>query len=395
MRAKVVLLARVNAGGKFPFIPVPQARGRFIPVEGATSYYLRYSKDGKRRVEPVGKVLDEAVIALKRQEVALHAARNGVVLKDFHASNRRTIQDAAEEFFQKLESRGMWKTRRTYEKAVRDFQASSTKLFLDEIDQRTILGFIDWMRANLEKRSVGEQATTIRNRLRYLTVFLRDAGVGNPLPVKHWPKVTKRNPDRYSLETVNKMLAVADNDESDLILFFLYTGFRDEEAAFSKFSDVNWRAGSINVSDKPEYGWTVKDREQRPIDIPLPPNFIKRLEARRQRSSKDCELIFPNGNCRPDMHLIRFIQRVSKRAGIQERVTLHRFRRTFGTLYAKQFGLQTARQLLGHSDIKTTALYLAAEELDTPEAKTAVTEMFASVAPSGKRKSRKASAKRR
>jgi integrase len=57
-------------------------------------------------------------------------------------------------------------------------------------------------------------------------------------------------------------------------------------------------------------------------------------------------------------YLIRVSQRVAERAGLEERVTQHKFWRTFGTIVAKQFGIEQARIWLGHSDITTTQRYL-------------------------------------
>ena len=265
-----------------------------------------------------------------------------------------------------------------YTKAAAAFLEACRCTYLDEIGEAEILDHINWLRESLSRRGIGEQNATIQGRLRCLRVFLTSSGVKFPLPEKHWPKVSKRNPDRYSTEDVNKLLGAADEDDKDLILFLLYTGFRDEEVAYCKFSDVDWKKGSVNVHDKPEYAWKVKDREQRPQDIPLDPEFLKRLKARREAQAP-CELIFPSGVCRPDKHLIRRVQAVAKRAGIKERVTLHKFRRTFGTLIAKQFGTWTAKELLGHSDIKTTERYLAADKLDSKEHRETLREVFAGI----------------
>jgi integrase len=173
------------------------------------------------------------------------------------------------------------------------------------------------------------------------------------------------------------MLKVANEDEKDLISFFLYTGFRDEEAAHAKYSDIDFRKGTINVHDKPEFGWTVKDHEQRPQDIVLPDKFIDRMNKRRTRyQSKSSDLIFPNRAGKPNSHLIRTAQHVGKRAGVEDRITLHKFRRTFGTVVAKQFGIETARLWLGHSDISTTQRYLAADEMVSAQSKKAVNSMF-------------------
>ena len=218
------------------------------------------------------------------------------------------------------------------------------------------------MRGNLKTRKFGQPNNTYRNRLKDITVLFNHFGVKMPLPKKRWPKATRKNADKYSMDSIQKMVEPADTDEKDLILFFLYTGFRDEEAVHSKYSDIDFKKGTINVHDKPDFGWTVKDHEQRSQDIILPEKFVKRMKERRVRyGAKMSELIFPIGAAnKPNQHLIRIAQRAGKKAGLEEPITLHKFRRTFGTLVAKQFGIETARIWLGHSDIATTQRYLAA-----------------------------------
>jgi integrase len=378
MKPKVAFLARVKLGDDYGFERVQIKRGRPVEPQGATTYYLRYTESGKRRTEPVGPFLDEAFTAYQNREVRLECIARGLPVPEA-PSKRVSIADAVEEF--RSELRTLDKAAGTvlaYQNAVESFRGSCVKLYIDELDRRDVLEYIKWLRENLERRGVGEQNTTIRNRLRYLSVFLNRFGVKMPLRAKEWPKVSKKNPDRYSIEDVNRMLDAANEDEKDLIQFFLYTGFRDEEAAYCKFKDIDFKRETINVHDKPEYAWTVKDREQRPIDIPLPPDFVKRMKARRDRN-KGCDLIFPNGKGGPDTHIIRRVRRLADRAGIEGRVTLHKFRRTFGTLYAKKFGVRTAQKLLGHADIETTMAYLAAEEMDSVEAKKAVSEVFSGV----------------
>jgi integrase/recombinase XerD len=201
-----------------------------------------------------------------------------------------------------------------------------------------------------------------------------------PLPKKKWPKSTRKNADKYSLDSINTMLEQAKEDEKDLISFFLYTGFRDEEAAYAKYSDINFQAGTINAHDKPEFGWTVKDHEQRTQDIILPGKFVKRMAQRRARyQATMADLIFPSKAGTPNNHLIRITQRLAKRAGLEERITQHKFRRTFGTMVAKQFGIEQARIWLGHSDITTTQRYLAADEMVTEQSKKAVNKMYSAV----------------
>jgi hypothetical protein len=49
-------------------------------------------------------------------------------------------------------------------------------------------------------------------------------------------------------------------------------------------------------------------------------------------------------------------------------------------MYSKRFPIKTVQKLLGHCEIEITMRYLAADSMSTPEAKEAVTEVFAGVA---------------
>jgi hypothetical protein len=62
------------------------------------------------------------------------------------------------------------------------------------------------------------------------------------------------------------------------------------------YADIGFKKGTINVPDKPDFGWTVKDHEQRSQDIILPGKFVKRMEERKARyGAKMPELIFRSG----------------------------------------------------------------------------------------------------
>ena len=138
---------------------------------------------------------------------------------------------------------------------------------------------------------------------------------------------------------------------------------------------MNFSDRSINVHSKPRtqtrpWAWKPKDDESRSIDIPLSAEFIDRLKARQKRHAlAKCALIFPSGACKPDNNLLRRVCKVAKRASITQPITLHKFRRTFGSYVSRAFGIEVARQCLGHSDIQTTQGYLAADSGDTQRLK--------------------------
>ncbi len=391
------LMARVkNRDGMFCQRAVKFARNhKPTPVESATSYFVLYRDENGKRKATKGTTLELALVELHRVEAVRAGSRE--LLKEFQAHapatpSRTVLSEAVNRYLAELPAFGKARgTCRLYSDAVNDFQrvcSDRGTVYVEDIKREDLIAYLEWMRKSLSRQQYGSRETTLANRLRSLGTFLVKHGIKmkkdrSPLPndpglLAHseMPKAPRRNPKKYSADTVSTMLAVADVDETDLIQFFLFTGFRDEEVAYCEWSDINFRAGTVNVHDKPHWGWKPKDKEQRQFDIPLPPDFVERMHQRRERQ-KGCELIFPNTNCRPDVHLILRVKRVARRAGIEERITLHQFRRTFGTTMARRFGVHTAQKLLGHANLATTALYLASDEEDMREVRAAAGDTFA------------------
>jgi integrase len=85
--------------------------------------------------------------------------------------------------------------------------------------------------------------------------------------------------------------------------------------------------------------------------------------------AKNNDLIFPNTLGKPYLNegLLNVIRRLIKRAELEDRASLHMFRKTFGTMVANKRGLEQARIWLGHEDVQTTQAYLAADEWTSPE----------------------------
>ena len=384
MRGRVTLLARVRKikNGKltFPFVKLETER-KAKPInprepDNATGYYMRFPENGKRRVEPLGQDFQAAVTAVRNKEVAREYTKRGMDVPALAGTDRPTIADAVAQFVKNqsaLDKAGY--TVYVYTRAAEQFRDSCQRVYMDQIDRQAIIDYIQWLRENVPTREHGQRNGTIRARLQYLSVFLRENGfLTMPLPKKEWPKVEARKPKAYTSEQVNALLSKATEDEKDLIWFLLCTGFRDNEAAHTYYSDVDFKRGTVNVSDKPQWGFRIKNHKQRKSDITLPADFLARLKERRDRNP-DSDLIFPNSNGRPDNALLSRVRKAAKRAGIKERVTLHRFRKTFGTRYGMKHGIVNAQHLLGHADIRTTQLYLA--ETEIPRA--AVEELFSDV----------------
>ncbi len=426
-RAKAVLAARINDGaGKFPFVNVEIRRnairlpievdGKVFEPEAILGYYARYPHvvgnclfpgcTGKvaRHVESLGKDHTEAFTKYQRIERDFSRVREGKLpVEEVKAPTKgRSIEETIGEFEEDIKNKQRkFRTIESYTKSLEQFQtfcASANVRTVDQIDKNVILRFVGWMEKNLETRQGGHPNNTYRNKLKDLRVFLRDIGVGMPLKPKDWPKAVKARKEKYSVEAVKNMLTAADKierhtnnqwsaeDDKDLIHFLLKTGFRDDEIAHAQYSDINFKNGTVNVTPKPrgtfpghpEIAWTPKNNSAREKDIVVDDALLKRLQKRKDRySAKSNSLIFRNGKSRPNNHLIRVIQRLAKAAGIEGRIGLHKFRKTFATMVAKEEGIEAARVLLGHEDVATTQRYLAADEIAPEQDRKVVKKRFA------------------
>ena len=188
-----------------------------------------------------------------------------------------------------------------------------------------------------------------------------------------WPRTVALPVKVFTSEELALLLSKATTDEADLIHFFLCTGLRDDETAHACYSEVNHTTSVLTVTNKPEIGFSTKNGKERPI--PVPAGLLERLKARRERNPKGV-LIFPNTKGTPDSCLLARVRKAGKRAGMDPKtITLHKFRKTFGTRYAEKHGVRNAKELLGHASIVTTEKYLAKTDTSSAHAD----ELFADV----------------
>jgi integrase len=419
-KAKVTMLARINKREfGFPYASVEFKRNAIkFPIEwkrkdgkrviglhefepdAVMGFYARFQNNGvnrkealgKRLMQPLGKDPVAAYMEFQRIDQDFERIERGLspvnVPSDSpDAAPKLTLTQAVAKFERDLTAEG--KKKRAVESYVGRvgnflrFFAKRPEIQLGRINADDIRNFLVWLPNNIQRRpgSGGHINNTQRNHLRDAKIMFTRYGVQFPLENKFWPKEIEKRKRKYSIDSIKAMLAAckrerhdnnhwSEQDERDLIHFLLNTGFRDEEVAHAQYGDINFKKGSINVYAKPEYNWSPKDNESREQDIDLSPSFLKKMKARKERyNTKNTDLIFPNTLGKPYLNegLLNVIRRLTEEARLEEKASLHQFRRTFGTMVANARGLEQARIWLGHDDIATTQAYLAADEWTSAE----------------------------
>jgi site-specific recombinase XerD len=168
-------------------------------------------------------------------------------------------------------------------------------------------------------------------------------------------RVPKRLPTVLCTEELRRLFDIAARDvKHKALLMTLYgSGLRVSEVATLRPGDIDSRRMLIHV----RLGKGAKDRMTK-----LSPRL---LEALREywRANRPGKWLFPQvGNAELAMNtssIERMVHRLAKRAGIGRTVTPHTLRHSYAThLLDAGTDLRTIQVLLGHRNLKTTAIYL-------------------------------------
>lgn len=188
----------------------------------------------------------------------------------------------------------------------------------------------------------------------------------NPTNDIEIPKLEKRIPTKLTKEDALKLLEVVYNYPYDykylryrnhaIFSMFMFSGLRKNELLHLKYTDVDIPNLTIFVSQ----GKGNKDRII-PMSFTLA-QTLKRYVEDRKRLRKTCPEFFAslNRNQRyTEDGLKRLVDQMRKASGLK--FTIHKLRHTFATLMLEGgCDIFSLSKMMGHSDIKTTTIYLAA-----------------------------------
>ncbi len=200
---------------------------------------------------------------------------------------------------------------------------------------------------------------SVRRKLACLSSFfgfLQDMGYvqGNPARRLPLPKVEQLVPVTLSQEEAQQLVAAAERPWTKcLVILLLTTGMRRSEAVAITLEDIDLDNGQLLV-----HGKGSKERT-----VPLTQEAIGAIRHYlKHRKKTNCQRLFVSqtGESIQGRIVNRILTRVVKKAGLEGRgITPHTLRHTFAThLIRNGTDIRTVQELLGHSDIQTTARYL-------------------------------------
>ena len=303
----------------------------------------------------------------------------------------RSLIAAVAEYLGETKANKSKKTLAAYTTTVNGFLETCKKEFLEDLDRKDLLDYI----ADLKRKGNGPR--TIRNRIDFFQIFLHHFGLPSLFKGKDLPKFTEKQVRAYSAFDLEKMFDHADQEESDLLLFMLCTGLREQEIQYACWSDLDFAGKTITVTEKLDLGFRPKDKKEG--SIPIPASLVEILQARRQRYPHTW-LVFPGPNGKPNGHLLRIIKSLALRAGLNcghcvnkagkscakhpvcRSLILHKMRKTFATVHHKN-GLppRTLMRLLRHNSLDVTLRYIA--DGDDEQARNVVESSFAAFTQTG------------
>jgi len=188
----------------------------------------------------------------------------------------------------------------------------------------------------------------------------------NPTDDIEMPKTDKRLPPKLTKQEVMRLLEIVynypypytfqRNRNHAIFAMFVYAGLRKNELLHLKLMDVDLSNLSIFIRQ----GKGSKDRVV-PMSTSLAGTLRRYLEE-RNRLNKTCPEFFTSLNRNlgfTESGLKRLVELIKNASGIQ--FSVHKLRHTFATLMLEGgCDIFSLSKMLGHSDIKTTTIYLAA-----------------------------------
>jgi integrase/recombinase XerD len=321
-------------------------------------YCLHYYENGRRTWKAIGTDLNAASAARLAKESELLAGPTAP------AQDASLLETAIEKYLANITKLKSEKTADGYRYTLEQFKQSCKKAKVREVSRQDLMDFVIYLKVE----ELGDR--TISNRVGEVVTFLRANGIKD---VTYRHNYTEKIVSAYHPDDVKLLLCASSPEEWLIFSFFLITGCREQEVMHASWGDVDFKRKLFIVRDHPEWGFTTKDHEERPI--PLTDGLLEKLSQRVRNG----ELIFPTKDGKPNGHFLRALKAIAERAGVDPtECNLHKWRKTYATLqHENGVSARTLQKRLGHSSLETTLAYLEAAEVTSEESRAVVNDTFA------------------
>lgn len=168
-------------------------------------------------------------------------------------------------------------------------------------------------------------------------------------------KVPQQKYDYLTETETELLLQNAEGMWHDMILLAVRTGLRFGELIALKWEDINTKAGILTVNRNIVRNIEGSPKNNKSRIVPITPGMVTILE----RMNKDSGYIFCDNSGNPLNYDVcrRKLRNICKQAGLRK-IGWHTLRHTFAShLTAKSNSIVAIKELMGHSDVKTTMRY--------------------------------------
>jgi len=230
-----------------------------------------------------------------------------------------------------------------------------------EVSDNTVLTY------QLHLQNLGRSTATVSRNLATLRTFfgyLLDEGLITKNPTRKLvsPKAERKMPKVLTLAEIDRLLDQPDTDSETgkrdrAMLELLYaSGIRVTEMVSLDLDDVNIDIGYIRCKNE-----RTKDRIIPIGKMAKEAVFSYMGESREKLVKSGTDALFVNyyGKRLTRQGFWKIIKRYTQMAGIEKPITPHTLRHSFAThLIQNGADLKAVQEMLGHSDISTTQMYI-------------------------------------
>lgn len=169
------------------------------------------------------------------------------------------------------------------------------------------------------------------------------------------PRAKHKGKEWLTLSEIRRLEEATEGDSSVVrrgFFFSCFTGLRYSDVQALRWENVH------TAEDGRMWVNIVVQKTQRPLSIPLMQEAVRWMGERPENGRSKVFPYFPTTT-----RVNQWIKSSASLAGIKKSLSFHCARHTFGMYLAnKGVNLVTIKELMGHSDIKTTQIYSRASE---------------------------------